>query len=172
MRPIWCASSRTLGRIHEMPPANQTADPPAWAQPRSAENCVICRAGKPNDILVELDASWVTAAEDAPMRGYACLVFRRHAIELHELSEIEGRDFMRDIRRLSSAVQEVTRAIKLNYEVHGNSVPHLHMHFFPRYPGDAFGTGPINPKAVQRPVYAPGEFDVFRLRLLEALNAA
>ena len=106
------------------------------------------------------------------MRGYACLVFRRHAIDLHELSEIEGRDFMRDIRRLSAAVQVATRAIKLNYEVHGNSIPHLHMHFFPRYPGDPFGKGPIDAKVVQRLVYATGEFHAFRSRLLEALNAA
>jgi diadenosine tetraphosphate (Ap4A) HIT family hydrolase len=153
-------------------PIDRWADPVAWAQIKSAESCVICRAGKPNDILVELDTSWVTMGEDAPMRGYACLVFRRHAIELHELSEIEGQNFMRDIRRLSGAVQKVTGAIKLNYEVHGNSIPHLHMHFFPRYAGDPFGAGPITPKAVQRPVYRPGEVEVLRSRLLESLNAA
>jgi len=104
------------------------------------------------------------------MRGYACLVFRRHAIELHELSEIEGRDFMRDMRRLSAAVQAATGAIKLNYEVHGNSIAHLHMHFFPRYPGDPFGRGPIDAKVVKRPVYDRGGFDAFRSRLLAALN--
>jgi diadenosine tetraphosphate (Ap4A) HIT family hydrolase len=165
--------TRTLGRIDEMAPsADQWADPAAWERRKSAENCVICRAGKPNDVLVELDASWVTVGEDAPIRGYACLVFRRHAVELHELSEIEGQNFMRDIRRVSRAVQKVTAAVKLNYEVHGNSIPHLHMHFFPRYPGDPFGTGPINAKAVQRPIYAPGELKVLRSRLLEALNAA
>lgn len=106
------------------------------------------------------------------MRGYACLVFRRHAVELHELSESEGAAFMRDIRRLSAAVQGVTGAVKLNYEVHGNSLPHLHMHVFPRYPGDPFEGGPINPKAVRQPVYAPGEITGIRARLLAALVAA
>ena len=151
---------------------DQWADPMAWAEFKSAENCVICRAGKPNDVIADLDTSWVTVGDDAPMPGYACLVFRRHAVELHELSEIEGQNFMRDIRRLSGAVQKVTGAIKLNYEVHGNSIPHLHMHFFPRYPGDVFGSGPINPKVVQKPVYASGELKVLRSRLLRALNAA
>ena len=79
---------------------------------------------------------------------------------------------MRDIRRLSAAVQEITGAVKLNYEVHGNSIPHLHMHFFPRYPGDRFEGGPINPKAVRKPVYAPGEIIALRTRLLEALVGA
>ena len=31
-------------------------------------------------------------------------------------------------------------ATKMNYEVHGNTIPHLHMHFFPRYAGDPFET--------------------------------
>ena len=136
-------------------PADRRTDPAGWTQLRSVESCVICRSGKPNDVLLELDASWVSVGEDGPVRGYACLVFRRHAVELHELSEIEGADFMRDIRRLSGALHNVTEAVKLNYEVHGNTIPHLHMHFYPRYRGDPFGAGPIVGEAVQRPVYAP-----------------
>lgn len=73
-----------------------------------AEACVICRRGTPNDILAELDTSWVTVNEDAPMRGHACLVFRRHAVELHDLSAGEG--------------------------PHGNTIAHLDMHFLPRIP--------------------------------------
>jgi len=46
-----------------------------------------------DDLLAELETSWVTVNEDAPMRGYACLVFRRHAVELHDLSETEGAAF-------------------------------------------------------------------------------
>jgi diadenosine tetraphosphate (Ap4A) HIT family hydrolase len=148
------------------------ADPAAWQHRRSAEACVICRQGMPNDILAELETSWVTVNEDAPMRGYACLVLRRHAVELHDLTEAEGAAFMRDVRRVSAAVQAVTAAIKLNYEVHGNSIPHLHMHFLPRYPGDPFEGGPIDPKAVSQPVYAPGEVATFRARLRAALDDA
>ena len=151
---------------------SQWTDPGTWARLRSGEACVICRQGSPNDLLVELETSWVTVNEDAPMRGYACLVLRRHAVELHDLGEIEGAAFMRDIRRLSSAVQQVTGAVKLNYEVHGNTMPHLHMHFYPRYPGDPFEGGPINPKAIRKPAYAPGEIAEIRRHLREALVRA
>src|SRR5687768_8808368 len=122
------------------------SDPVAWARLRGLEACVICRQGAPHDIVAELETSWVTVNEDAPMRGYACLVLRRHAVELHDLSEAEGTAFMRDIRRLSAAVQRSTGAVKLNYEAHGNTIPHLHMHFYPRYPRDAFEGGPIDRK--------------------------
>jgi phosphoribosylglycinamide formyltransferase-1 len=135
---------------------------------RTAEACIICRRGAPNNILLELAASWVTVNEDAPMRGYACLVLRRHAVELHDLTEDEGRVFMQDIRRLS-VLQRITGAVKLNYEVHGNTIPHLHMHFYPRYPSDPFEGGRLDPKVARRPVYAPGEFEIVRARLREAL---
>jgi diadenosine tetraphosphate (Ap4A) HIT family hydrolase len=147
------------------------SDPERWARDRDREACVICRRGAPSEILVELETSWVTVNEDALMRGYACLVFRRHVVELHDLSEEEGAAFMRDARRLSAAVQQVTGAIKLNYEIHGNTVPHLHMHFFPRYPGDAFEGGPIMRKQGDQPAYAPGEIEALRARLKEALSA-
>ncbi len=78
---------------------------------------------------------------------------------------------MRDIRRLLAAMQEVTGAVKLNYEVHGNSIPHLHMHFYPRYPGDPFEGGPIYRK-FHGPIYTPDEFAEFRTRLLQALLRA
>ena len=146
--------------------------PAEWQRLCDGSACPICIRGRPLDIIVTLDESWLTMSESAPMVGYACLVSRVHAVDLHDLTVAQSAAFIQDAHRVSSALSAVTGAVKLNYEIHGNTLPHLHMHFFPRYPGDPFGTGPINPKAVQRPVYAPGEFDVFRLRLLEALNAA
>ena len=145
-------------------------DPKEWDALRSAERCVICRRGVPTYLLAELEASWVTFGEEAPLRGYTCLVFRRHAVELHDLSEVEGSTFMRDVRRVSRAVAEVTGAIKLNYEIHGNVVPHLHLHYFPRYVGDPFEGRPIDPRPVATSPYAPGEFAAMRERLAVLLG--
>jgi len=66
-------------------------------------------------------------------------------------------------------VAEVSGAVKLNYEIHGNSLPHLHLHIFPRYAGDRFEGGPIDPRAVVGAVYAPGEFAELRRRMTSAL---
>jgi diadenosine tetraphosphate (Ap4A) HIT family hydrolase len=95
------------------------------------------------------------------MKGYCFLLLKRHAVELYELSPVEAAAFMRDIQKVSQAVHEITRAVKLNYEIHGNTIPHLHLHLFPRYVGDRFENQPINPRAVKTPVYAPGEFAEF-----------
>jgi diadenosine tetraphosphate (Ap4A) HIT family hydrolase len=121
-------------------------------------------------MVSELESSWITAGADSPVVGYACLVFKRHAVEFHDLTLLEGAAYMRDIQALSAAVARVTNAVKINYEVHGNSIPHLHMHFFPRYRGDAFENRPIDPRAVTHPVYGPGQLEDFRGRLAAALT--
>jgi diadenosine tetraphosphate (Ap4A) HIT family hydrolase len=142
-----------------------------WAKMYSGERCPICLSGGPTDVLAELEVSSLVLGEDAPMRGYCWLLFRRHAVELHDLTQDEGAAYMRDIQRVSRAIKLVTGAVKMNYEIHGNTLPHLHTHFFPRYVGDPFEGGPINPRAVSWPVYAPGEFDEMRRRIRETLAA-
>lgn len=108
--------------------------------------------------------------EAAPVRGYVCLVSQTHAVELHDLPEPVASAFMRDARMVSRALAAITEAVKLNYEIHGNSLPHLHMHFFPRYRGDRFEGHPIDPRLDEQPVYAPGEFKALREAFLVALE--
>jgi diadenosine tetraphosphate (Ap4A) HIT family hydrolase len=141
-----------------------------WAALCSGLSCPICRGNEPLDLVVTLEASWVTMQEAAPVRGYACLVSRTHAVELHDLPEATACAFMRDARRVSGALAAATGAVKLNYEIHGNSLPHLHMHFFPRYRGDCFKGQPVNPRLVVQPVYAPEEFQKIRDAFLGALR--
>lgn len=83
----------------------------------------------------------------------------------YELSAEEVSAFMRNIQRAGRAVQEVTGAVKMNYEIHGNTIPHLHVHLFPRYPGDPFENGPIEPKRIKTSPYAPDEFAAFARQL-------
>ena len=147
------------------------SNPEEWERLCSGESCPICLQGKPLGIIVELDASFLTAGEEgSPMKGYCCLVLKRHAVELHELSSEDAAAFMRDVQRASKAVHEATGAVKLNYEIHGNTLPHLHMHLIPRHIGDAFEGQPINPRLVKSPVYGPGEFADFAARVQEAVK--
>ncbi len=143
-----------------------------WEALCSGEACPICCRKEPLDIVAKLEASWVTMQEAAPVPGYACLVSQIHAVELHDLPEPVSSAFMRDARRVSRALAAATGAVKLNYEIHGNSLPHLHMHYFPRYRGDQFEGQPINPRLVAQPVYAPGEFQRIRDAFLVALDSA
>jgi len=151
---------------------SQWNSPALWAALCSGSACPICANGVPTDLVAEMDGSWLSAPEQAPVRGYACLVSRRHVVELHELSDPEGAAFMRDLRKASKALSQVTGAVKLNFEIHGNTIPHLHVHIYPRYLGDTFEGRPINPKEVVDSVYSPGGYASFRHHLLHALTIA
>jgi len=146
------------------------SNPDEWERLRNGESCPICLRGKPLGVIAELDASYLSSGEEAPLKGSCGVIFKRHAVELYELSPEEAAAFMRDVQRVSKAVHEITGAVKLNYEIHGNTIPHLHLHLFPRYIGDAFEGQPINPRIVSAPVYRPGEFAEFAERLREALK--
>lgn len=102
------------------------------------EECPICAEGRPTDVVVELDASWVTAPRAAALPGYVCVVARHHVAEPYELEGLERRRYWEELLWVAEAVRAETGAAKMNYEIHGNTVPHLHTHLFPRYPGDPF----------------------------------
>ena len=101
------------------------------------------------------------------MRGYCCLVLKRHAVELYDLSADEASALMDDIQRVAKVLQAITGAVKLNYEIHGNTIPHLHVHLFPRYKGDPFENRSIDPRLIRESPYKEGEFESF-LCLLQA----
>jgi diadenosine tetraphosphate (Ap4A) HIT family hydrolase len=118
-----------------------------WERLLTAEGCPICRSGGPDNMLAELESSWLAMGdEQATLLGSCALFCKRHVVELHELGPEDAAAFMRDIQRVSRALQAVTGAIKMNYEIHGNTIPHLHVHFFPRYEGDPFEGKPIEPR--------------------------
>ncbi|HYD53697.1 MAG TPA: HIT family protein [Gemmatimonadaceae bacterium] len=137
--------------------------PPFHPQP-----CPICRDGGPQGAFAELEVSTVVLPDPAPLRGYAVLFLRRHAVELYELSDDEANAFMRDLRRLARAVQQATGAPKLNYEIHGNTIAHLHLHLFPRYPDDPFVGRPIHPR--ETTAYPPAEYARLRRAIAAALG--
>ena len=141
------------------------SDPDRWRAMVSGSDCPICRKASGWDPVATLEVSDVMTNARGPMRGYCWVPLARHAVELHELSPDEGAAYMRDLQRVSGAVQELTGAVKINCEIHGNTVPHLHAHIFPRHPGDRFEGRPIDPREVTESVYAPGELERFRADL-------
>jgi len=147
-------------------------EPHLWAKWIRGDDCPICHSVRSGDAIAELEVTSVMMSEDAPMRGYAWLPFHRHVVELHDLSDDEGAAFMRDVRKASRAIAAATSPVKLNYEIHGNTVPHLHLHIFPRYVGDPFEGGPVNPQLVRAPVYASGEFARVRAVVVGSLRSA
>ena len=136
-----------------------------WEYRSKEENCPVClnHPQPENDIdIVEMPSGYLCATSDVPFKGTCYLITRKHYIELFDMSDDEAFLFMKDIMKAAKAIKEVTGAIKINYEIHGNTVPHLHIVLYPRYlKGDRFSDGPINPRLTSPPAYQGNEFFEF-----------
>jgi diadenosine tetraphosphate (Ap4A) HIT family hydrolase len=75
--------------------------------------------------------------------GYCLLVSRAHATELSQLDDPVRPAFLAEMCLLARAIEDCFRPHKLNYELLGNQVPHLHWHLFPRYPHDPEALKPV-----------------------------
>ena len=119
------------------------------------------------DVIAELDATWVTAGEEAPLPGYAAVVSKLHVVEPFELPPALCVAFWQEAMSVARALSELFRPTKLNYEIHGNTIPHLHLHLYPRFPGDPFVGSPIDARAASF-VRAPRDLE----RMAEAIRDA
>ena len=75
--------------------------------------------------------------------GYCILVARQHARELFELSDDVRRGYLEEMTLLARAIDRAFSPHKLNYELLGNQVPHLHWHLFPRSADDPNRLQPV-----------------------------
>ena len=74
--------------------------------------------------------------------GYCVLVSRQHATELSQLGPTRAA-FLDEMATLAAAIEATFRPHKLNYELLGNQVPHLHWHLFPRPAEDPDALKPV-----------------------------
>ena len=145
-----------------------------WERYQNKENCPICdeNSSPPEDevIIAEFEKSWLLASPDVCLKGTCCMALRPHAVEIFDISDSDLMKFMKDVKGVAKALKEVTKAKKINYEIHGNTIPHLHMHLFPRYIDDQFPDGAIDYNKIEPAVYKGNEFEEFVKELREKIN--
>lgn len=104
-------------------------------------------------------------------RGYTVVIWRgRHVAEPTELSEQEASAYWLEVLRVGRALETHLRPVKLNYDLLGNSLPHLHTHVIPRYADDPRPGWPFPFPEEAPPPHDAREFraDVDSLRALLA----
>jgi diadenosine tetraphosphate (Ap4A) HIT family hydrolase len=74
--------------------------------------------------------------------GYCLLVSREPATELSQLGPNRSA-FLEEMATLAAAIEACFTPHKLNYELLGNVVPHLHWHIFPRSAADPERLQPV-----------------------------
>jgi len=65
--------------------------------------------------------------------GYTVAIWNgRHVSEPTQLAEAEAAGYWRETLRVGRAVEQHFEHAKMNYQMLGNNVPHLHTHIVPR----------------------------------------
>ena len=108
-------------------------------------DCIMCRRWDDDRDLqiVELEHSRVILNRDQFFPGYTLLFTREHVTELFHLDRTVRSALMEEVSRVAAALYDVFHPTKINYELLGNMVPHIHWHLIPRCAGDPLWPRPV-----------------------------
>ncbi len=145
-----------------------------WDALISDESCPVCdliRTGKREDeqgiAVVDLRLSRLFLAKNQYVPGYSVLICHKHVIEPYELTAHERMLFFDDLALAGKGLQEAFKADKMNYNILGNVIPHLHAHIVPRYFTDSAPNRPIDPALNGQEVYLSAAEYAERIKLIQ-----
>ena len=116
--------------------------PEAFFEMRRGVGCPMCAEGRPDEtphgirfFVGEVADAYLR--KPAIQRGLSIVVWRgRHVVEPTEFSDDEARMYTQELLAVGRAIEQVMRPVKMNYNLLGNAVPHVHTHVVPRYMDD------------------------------------
>lgn len=116
--------------------------PESFYEMKGGVRCPVCADGRPEATSdgVRFFAGEVADAylrRSDIQRGLSVVVWRgRHVAEPTELTTDEAARYWRELLEVGRAIEAAFRPVKMNYDLLGNSLPHLHTHVVPRYADD------------------------------------
>src|SRR2546428_5715236 len=99
--------------------------------------------GPKNLVFYESRTSVAKLNPDQAFEGYTFLTLKWHEEELYKLADKDRKQFLEDMSLVANALSKTFKPDKMNYELLGNSMPHLHWHLVPRYTSDPMWGRPI-----------------------------
>lgn len=121
----------------------------ALSRVASVSTCEICRLqaamerGENPWAVARLQSGFVALSPLQYYRGYTYFSAKTCAAELHLLERTERDLFLHEMSEVAHALVRAFGPRKMNYELLGNFVSHLHWHLVPRHDDDVRPTAPI-----------------------------
>jgi diadenosine tetraphosphate (Ap4A) HIT family hydrolase len=106
--------------------------------------CKACSGAWPrkDHFIADLGLTTAYLHDDQFFLGWTVLVLQRHATELFHLSPQERAQLIEEVSWTAEVLSEEFQTRKVNYELLGNQLPHIHWHLIPRLASDP---APLNP---------------------------
>jgi len=93
--------------------------------------------------IAEFEHCYVLLNRDQFFKGYCFVFSKKHVTELFHFDTATRQVVIEEVNRVAAALAEVFQPTKMNYELLGNMVPHMHWHLIPRFADDPLWPRPI-----------------------------
>lgn len=147
-----------------------------WDALVSGETCPLCvqiqadeRVDAYGYTIADFQVSRLRLSTDQFIPGYCVLISKLHTREVYHLNQEDQARYFTDLMDAARAIDHVFHPIKMNLEILGNAIPHLHCHIKPRYYGDAAPGEPLYPDKEIRHL-SPEEYEDSVRKIREALD--
>lgn len=122
--------------------------------------CPMCSRwdADPNLRIIELQHSYVILNSDQFFPGYTLLFTKNHVTELFHLDRDVRSALMEEVSLVAQTLFTVYSPAKINYELLGNMVPHIHWHIVPRFSSESLWPRPIWAEPHEEKFLSPDEY--------------
>lgn len=143
--------------------------------------CKICESisssenGNNPFFIQKLNEGYLFLGHSQYYEGYVIYASSAHCNELHELPLQKRSAFLTEMSIISQSIFEAFTPDKINYELLGNTHPHLHWHIIPRYLNQPQSKEPIwrlNPRIRNAQKYCPSptKIEVLKKKIISRLH--
>lgn len=121
------------------------SESPVYYRTPPVPGCSMCTKWQDDADLriTELDDCYVVLNRDQFFPGYSFVLAKAHVTELFHLDVATRQGIIEEVNRVAAALHRVFKPTKINYELLGNMVPHMHWHLVPRFSDDPLWPKPI-----------------------------
>jgi diadenosine tetraphosphate (Ap4A) HIT family hydrolase len=111
----------------------------------SDPTCKACLGTWPrrDHFIADLGLSNAYLHDDQFFPGWTVVVLQRHATELFQLQPTERAQLIEEVNDVAKVLAEIYPAKKINYELLGNQLAHVHWHVIPRLGNDPAPLEPV-----------------------------
>ena len=140
--------------------------------PKLNPDCWICKTlREPGHLLFfESRTSVGKLNPDQFFKGYSFVTLKWHSEEIYQLSNKDRISFLEDMSNVAAALAKTLKPDKMNYELLGNGMPHLHWHLIPRYKTDPMWGRPIWTGTRHRKRLTQEDYEVLAKQILLGIS--